>query len=166
MIAQSNNAMHPFSFDTDKALEVILYVAKRVPMPDLIHICKTLYFADRQHLEEYGRFICGDQYFAMKNGPVPSGVYDLLKANHTAHFTRRGNKIIPVREADLRSLSESDVECLDSAISKYGAMPFNELSQHSHDAAWQAADENDSISLESIAMTLRDGAAILEHLRS
>ncbi len=170
MIPESNNVAYPFTFDAQKALEVILYVAQRTPAPDVIHICKTLYFADRQHLEEYGRFICGDEYVAMKNGPVPSGAYDLLRAVNQAEpavpFIRRGNRIFPNREADLSMLSESDIECLDQAISEYGALPFNELSQRSHDAAWNAADENDSISLESIAATLRDGDALLKYLRS
>jgi uncharacterized phage-associated protein len=39
-----------------------------------------MYFADRKHLEKYGRFICGDSYVAMKHGPVPSEIYDILKA--------------------------------------------------------------------------------------
>ena len=42
-------------------------------------------------------------------------------------------------------------------------MSFAELSRHSHDAAWLAADKNNSISLESIAATLRDGDALLTY---
>jgi hypothetical protein len=33
-----------------------------------------MYFADKAHLEQYGRFICGDSYVAMK--PVPIGTYE------------------------------------------------------------------------------------------
>lgn len=65
-----------FHFDPEKAVEVILYVASRVRDSGFHRVSKILYFADRDHLAMYGRFICGDSYVAMKNGPVPSGAYD------------------------------------------------------------------------------------------
>ncbi|MBP0020504.1 MAG: SocA family protein [Cyanobacteria bacterium SBLK] len=70
---------HPFIFNAEKGIEAILYIIKHGTEPTFLHISKVMYFADRKHLEKYGRFICGDRYIAMKNGPVPSGVYDLLK---------------------------------------------------------------------------------------
>ncbi len=69
----------PFVFDEDVAIEVILYIANRVPHPTFHLIFKIMYFADKAHLERYGRFICGDSYVAMRNGPVPSVTYDMLK---------------------------------------------------------------------------------------
>ena len=39
----------------------------------------VLLFADKKHLERYGRFITGDTYSAMENGPVPSFAYDVVK---------------------------------------------------------------------------------------
>jgi uncharacterized phage-associated protein len=75
-------------------------------------------------------------------------------------------KIAPHRNADLSIFSESDLECLDKAIAEYGAMSFSELRDISHDAAWRSADENSVIPLETIAASLHDGDAILEHLRS
>ena len=44
-------------------------------------IVKTLFLADRQHLNEFGRPITFDNYVAMTHGPVPSCSYDLLKSN-------------------------------------------------------------------------------------
>jgi len=72
-----NQNLQRFSFDRDKALEVILYVSSKVK--DLYHLLKIIYFADKKHLSLYGRFISGDSYIAMNNGPVPSQSYDILK---------------------------------------------------------------------------------------
>lgn len=167
MIAMST--ISPFKFDPVKALEVILYVAKRAPVPDIIHFCKIQYFADKYHLEQYGRFVSGDHYVAMTNGPVPSKTYDLIKAarnGEASAFAIKGYQVVPFRDADLQLLSESDIESLDDAISKYGNLPINALISVSHDAAWEAADENSEISVEDIAATLEDGKAIVEHLRN
>ncbi len=66
-------------FDKTKALNALLYVANRVQRKDFHKIFKIVYFADRQHLAEWGRPITGDTYIAMDAGPVPSRMYDILK---------------------------------------------------------------------------------------
>jgi ABC-type branched-subunit amino acid transport system ATPase component len=48
-------------FDTEKAMEAILYIAKRVKIPTFHTISKIFYFADQIHILKYGRFITGDQ---------------------------------------------------------------------------------------------------------
>jgi len=58
----------------------VLYLAARLPRPGLHNIAKVFYFADKRHLREYGRLICGDSYVAMKYGPAPSAIYGMLKA--------------------------------------------------------------------------------------
>jgi len=73
------NMRHPFVFKAEKSVEAILYIAQNVKQPTFHSISKMMYFADKVHLEKYGRFICGDNYVAMKHGPVPSGTYDILK---------------------------------------------------------------------------------------
>src|SRR5437899_249948 len=69
-----------FRFDPEKALQAILFVAHRIPEASFHQISKIIYFADKAHLQKYGRLICGDSYVAMKHGPVPSAIYDILKA--------------------------------------------------------------------------------------
>ena len=66
-----------FSFDPEKGIEVLLYIADKTK--DIYKILKILYFADKLHLSKYGRFISGDYYIAMKHGPVPSRSYDIIK---------------------------------------------------------------------------------------
>lgn len=146
-------------FDSEKAIEMILYVAARLPQPSRFYIAKIFYFADQQHLNDYGRFLCDDQYVAMKNGPVPSNIYDILKgvageARATDHakasLSVEGRTVTGLRAPMLDQLSPSEIECLDAAIATYGACKFGELSEKSHDSAWQSADENDFISVEDL----------------
>ncbi len=164
-------------FDPEKALNAILWIAKRVRVPTFHSISKLLYFADRIHLERYGRLISGDSYVAMKHGPVPSGAYDIMKAvrgdgtctvdeeAQEAFRVDGSHEVVPRREANELFFSESDLECLHEAVERYGRLGFKELTRLSHDAAWESADEDDIIELEQIIATLPDGARLLEHLR-
>ena len=168
------NRLHPFTFDEEKSVEVILYIARRAQISDLIHICKILYFADKEHLKHYGRFICGDYYVAMKNGPVPSGTYDIMKAvkagrpgSYSAAFmVYEDFRVRPFRDANIDLMSESDVEALDQAIKAYGSMSIGNLIDAGHDAAWHDANENSMMSIESIAKTLENANEIIDYLRS
>lgn len=168
--------MRSNQFDPEKALNAILWIAKRVPSPTFHSISKLLYFADRLHLQRYGRLINGDSYVAMKNGPVPSGAYDIMKAvrgdgmcafgkeAQEAFTVDGGHDVIPRRNANEALFSESDLECLHEAIQQYGHLSFKELTRISHDAAWDSADENDIIELEQIIATLPDGPSLLAHM--
>ena len=164
-----------YRFDAYKAIEVLLYIAKKVP--DMYKALKVLYFADREHLAQYGRLICGDSYVAMSHGPVPSGAYDLVKIARgdgfnfidipvDEAFVVRDNVITTHREANLDLLSESDIECLNSAIQQYGPLSFHELRERSHDIAFTSADENDFISLDAIINSLPNSETLLDYVRN
>lgn len=172
-----NQRVGQFTFDQRKALEVILFISAKVP--DLYHILKILYFADKEHLQEHGRFICGDSYVAMSNGPVPSEVYDMIK--HVRgdgnifrseydylknDFNTEGNNVIPLRAPDLDLLSETDLACLEKAIAENRSLNFAQLKKKSHDAAYDSADENDFMSVENIAKTLKNGDQLLSYLKN
>jgi uncharacterized phage-associated protein len=163
-------------FNAEKAIEVILYIAKRAPIPDIYHVLKIMYFSDKEHLQKYGRLICDDSYVAMLHGPVPSGAYDIVKSvrgdgyskvESTAKesFKIVDDKILPLRDENAALLSESEEECLNKAVKKYGELSFKRLKKQSHDKAFTSVDENDRISIESIAETLKDGRLIIEHLK-
>lgn len=165
---------HRSRFNVEKAIEVLLYVSQRVQ--DLYVALKVVYFADREHLSRYGRLICGDSYVAMQYGPVPSGLYDLVKSVRgdgycpidlplSDAFAVENRSIRPKRAPNLDLLSESDIECLDEAIAKYGGLSFNQLKRLTHrDRAFRAADGSGFMSLESIVLSLPDGKLLLEHL--
>jgi len=158
-----------FDFDLETAIEAILYIAKQlknIGNNDIYHIGKIFYFADRCHLEEYGSFICGDNYVAMRNGPVPREINQILQGMSEENFTVDANNVIPLREPNLNLLSQSERQCLNKAIENYGFMSFTERRDLSHDAAYESADINDVISVEAIAATLRDGEVLIEYLKN
>ncbi|ADW72202.1 hypothetical protein Rahaq_0575 [Rahnella aceris] len=167
-------------FDSEKALEAILYVASKAPIADVYHVGKILYFADRAHLKEYGRMLFGDTYIAMKDGPVASGAFDIIKtARGTASFLPKGldaetiRKALTVdgyqmktlRPADENFFSDSDLECINQALEEYGSKPFGVIRRISHDAIWSSVTENKEIPLEVIAKHLDESGKLVSYLR-
>lgn len=164
------------SFDREKAVEVLLYAAESLTRRNreagFHKLSKICYFADREHLSRYGRLIMNDDYVAMKHGPVPSHTYNLMKKDRFSGsdvltedaYRIDGHNVVPLRAADLDEFSGSELKCLDSAIERYGAMSFGQLTRVSHDAAWDKADENDQMALADIIDTLDDAEDIKAHL--
>ena len=68
-----------FKANERKVLEVILWLATALPGIDKYRLLKVLFLADKQHLNSYGRPIAGEQYVAMKYGPVPETAYKILR---------------------------------------------------------------------------------------
>ncbi len=163
-------------FDQRKATEALLHVVSSVH--DKYKALKVLYFADLDHLSRYGRLICGDHYIAMKDGPVPSHSYDLIKvaagegktSDRAALLAARafrveGNAVTGLRPANRDLLSQSDLECLDGAIETYGKQGFKALRDLSHrNPAYRQTAPNRPIPLEAIVETLPNGDALMEHL--
>jgi uncharacterized phage-associated protein len=165
----------PRLVDIRKAIEAIVYVSHK--NGDLFHVVKILYYADKFHLAGYGRLITGDYYVAMKDGPVPSAAYDIIKAvrgDGLANFKENPQEafrvddwmtIVPNREPNLDYLSESDVEALDKAIGKYSPMSFQELWDAVHEEEPYKQARSD-ISLESIIKSLSNGDEVLAYMNS
>jgi hypothetical protein len=179
------------TFSPERTVESLLYIATHLANPSVHEALKISYFADKLHLSRYGWLASGDDYVAMKFGPVGSGTYNLLKAARGdqsgwihprfVEFVRDAfqvaddrRSILPLREPDLNQLSRSEVTALAEALQRYADMPFAERTELSHDAAWSAAwniaadDEvgQSPMPLESIAATLPNSEELIAHLRS
>lgn len=166
--------MMRFRFESDKAVTVIVYIAgklierkavKHWVTPDIHRIFKILYFADQKHLTRYGRSIIGDYFVAMKDGPVPSQTYDLIKAvrgdsvfctadNYKPFFdVVDGYLVSPKKDPDIDEFSQSDLQCLNESLQENQDLPFSLLRRKSHDAPYQRVTQNDEISLLDMAKT-------------
>ena len=150
-------------FDKTKTLNALLFVANRVQRKDFHKIFKIIYFADRQHLADWGRPITGDTYIAMEAGPVPSRLYDMLKivrgdsylpdTEGLGRYFQVDNwmYVNPIKDADLDQLSPNEQEVLSDAIAKYAGLSYDEIKEKSHDVAWRSTARDFAIEWDDIA---------------
>ena len=124
---------------------------------------KILYFADKAHFLDYGRLITFDRYVAMKDGPVPSAVRNMMAAaagadarmsssvravadNNARELLKRvrverdmsdGGElqhVFPFSTGFERSaLSQTDLECIRASIEENGDKNFGYLWDKSHE---------------------------------
>lgn len=159
--------MTRFRFNWQKAIQAIDFIAQKKPGITQFYIGKVMFFADREHVLDYGRPITGDRYVAMEHGPVPSAIRDLLKVDsgypdemievlhsrigikhegNKQHIYSKGNSAFP-------NLSGSDKEYLENALNTYGSMSFTELKRISHqdpafNAAWEMLGNANEMDIE------------------
>ena len=140
----------------------MLYILNRLGHIDIHKLFKIIYFADQNHLLRFGKPITGDWYVAMKDGPVPSNIYDFVKiirgeASYldtelkTKFQIQRGFVIYPMEAADMDVLTKVEIECLLNSIEENKDLPYKELVAKSHDEAYEKADRNNMIAFEDIA---------------
>jgi uncharacterized phage-associated protein len=152
-----------YNVNTRKALETILWFPQQRSPIDFSLILKVLFFADKKHLNEYGRPILGDTYDAYPHGPVARTVYrlfklaDPLEAQFLAEDARLKHDDYPfvvtrrccvsaLRPPNLAWLSDSDIDALEWAFKEYGDKSFAELERLTHqERAWCIARERGTI---------------------
>ena len=146
-----------FEFDHEKTVAAALYiVSKNLPELTMAKLFKLMYFSDKDHLVRFGRTITGDRYAAMKDGPVPSSLYDLFKemrgtpTSREARLLAQNIKIEPSTlqyprlvasgTIDPMQLSVSDIASLDRVLFAYGQFSFLRLRALTHETpAWENA---------------------------
>jgi uncharacterized phage-associated protein len=113
-------------------------------------IVKSLFLADRASLNKYGRPVTFDNYAAMKDGPVPTLAYNLLRGDETSvrrHGVRlpwrskaapelgaRANAfLIDSKDVDVAVLSPSDIQELESALTIVQSLGFRQVRKLTHD---------------------------------
>lgn len=164
---------------------VIGEAAKRGHNLSQYDLVKTLFLADRAHLNEWGRPITFDNYAAMKHGPVPSLAYDLLKANSKALKDYQiaalpwvskdqgmGKKhFFPVEPSFPcgEYLSESDIEALSDSLGTVLRLGFGQIRMLTHldpayVAAWRDDDDKAAYAMNLALLFDTPNAEQAEHL--
>jgi uncharacterized phage-associated protein len=167
-----------FQFDERKGREALAYITSKWPGVTVFFASKALFFAEKAHLNRYGRPIVADTFIAMPNGPVPSTLYDFLKdgfglagdpeAFKAAINTLNYPRLEARREPEKDALTDSDIECLDEAIAFCRPRGFGHLSQITHqEKAWSQAPTNGPMDYEDfIDADNPHRTAILEDARA
>ncbi len=119
-------------FEYRKATQELNYFAKleggRI---NKMKALKLIYLANRYHFRKYGRLISKDTFYAMENGPVPSGTRDILQGTFVSEeeINSYCNEYIAsssnlefesIQDVDMKLFSESDKEALEFAWGKFG----------------------------------------------
>lgn len=143
-------------------------------------LIKLMYIADKKALELYNYSISNDDIFSMKNGPVLSTTYDLIKntgknANIAGleewnqYFTKNGyelafkkgieDKINHILSDNVLWLSDADIEIIETIYNQYKDYTYTEMIDLIHDKSlfpeveWeQAASYSTSIPLNFISL--------------
>lgn len=166
---------------TDQILKikaVVSYILQQIPDGlDYIHLFKMMYFAQQEHLVIYGSPIIDDSFVARKHGPVPTFTYLILKgkegkatldspelynfAQSIALCYDNGHQIVKLAEGsayDRDELSNSNIKILDKWIQKCKDINAFDLSDLSHDKAWQKAKRQADRTGEDAKISLYDMA--------
>ena len=115
-----------FTFRFQKTLQAAAYLLLKADKRlNYMHVIKLLYIADREYLAEEGDMITGDSCYALNNGPVLSGTYNLIKNKHP--LATQWKKYIQTDHYDLLliespgddELCAAEKEKLDSVYGRY-----------------------------------------------
>ena len=142
-----------FAFKFDKAVQAAAYLLRRESSREMnyMRLLKVLYIADRESIRETGRPITGDRVAAMKQGPVLSEIFDLIKGYNLRYpewsrFIQRNEyKVRLVDEPGLANLSRFDVETLEWVAEEHRSRDEWDLVEFTHNfPEWRKNDPGDS----------------------
>lgn len=140
-------------FDKRKLTEIVLYILNKTKGLDYYHVFKIIYFANVQHLVEYGFPMVSDEFCALPDGPVPTDLYncikgdaycdkelhDMLKESVSKGADDAYYMLEAKRKANMDYLSEADIKALDCSIAENANLPFGVLRTKSHGKEWSRA---------------------------
>ena len=129
-----------FRFGTHKVIQAaaVLLRLERGRM-SYLRLLKLLYIADREYLSATGRPIIGTRLVAMKQGPLHSEVYDLVKGGHSdeplwARFFQKDGYHIELKEdPGVLSLSRKEIDTLTAASEERAMNNEWEIVEETHD---------------------------------
>ena len=170
-----------FNPKPEKIVETLLYLATKGEFTRY-QIVKFFYLADREHLRRYGRPVTFDKYVAMKNGPVASIAYDLLKQQDVCgikcqdlpfDLVEKGAHwgiANPKRDVRTELFSKTDLKVLDSIVEEFAGCSFDELWEHTHrheayDKVWSNRSTNaDDMAFDDFFENISNRETIVDEL--
>ena len=136
----------------DKLIQIVGYIlSKNAASINYTKLIKLLYLADRQAIKESNVSITGDKYYSLDNGPVLSGLYDLIKGTYpdsasqnlwNIRFAKDGYNIVLLTDRlPFSKLSDFEKSILDEIDTRYKDASYSEMIDIVHDSAvcpeWQ-----------------------------
>ena len=167
-------------YTVSKCVQVLKYIISKHPNPYVYNVLQMLYHADKFHLLEQGKLITPDTYVKYKDGPTPvicRRILLFVSGKCEAHpyrfdesikeeiLVKEDDKLENLTELDSDYLAETNIECLDKAIKRYGNCDNFELKALSHDEIYDSVKEiGDDITVLDMAKVLDKSGLLFEYL--
>lgn len=140
-----------YRFSTEKAYAAIHWMVSRGVDVDLHAALKACYFADKSHLNEHLQPIFGATYRAMKYGPVPVEIYEMMRGEGlwlwevkqlATPWRMNGYQLQAVanNEPDMSAFAESEIDHFERGFATSTGMNFTARTAATHGRDWQAAN--------------------------
>ena len=128
------------TFSPEKAVQAAAELLRTEPTRQMsyLRLLKLLYLAERRCLKESGAPILGGKVVAMKNGPLHSEVYDLIKGEHPdqqiwdGHIHKRGYQLRLERDPGVLALSRLERQLLCEVAELWKELDDWELAESTH----------------------------------
>ncbi len=150
---------------------------------DIYSLVKTAYYAQQNHLAQYGTPLFKDCICALPFGPVPSNIYNVLKMasgdSNELNYHRsddmhlasdaisfKSGRYSAKEDPNMDFLSKSDIESLNYGIEKVAKMSFNQIKEDTHGMEWNRAfNSKSSLKEMNLLNIAKEGDASSDALR-
>jgi hypothetical protein len=143
----------------DRLTALVHYLVDRCDPASLgaTKLNKALWFADREAHILLGHTITGRDYIKLENGPVPAGIGPVLgELKAAGAIVERRVRVIEhtrrefeaARPADVSKFSEQELALIDAVADFVCARSAREISDISHDEAWESFEIGEVIPVE------------------
>lgn len=162
-------------YDVKKIANAIIYfIDNNVHSLGSTKLMKLCFYADKYHLEEYGKPIFNHSYTKLPRGPVPTWLYSIVRTSISGNYDYdfqeevnvfneyigieevSYNKYIQViftkkQEFNNKFFSKTQLKILNKVIEEFRTITAAEISELSHTTnAWKNVEMNEQITYESM----------------
>jgi uncharacterized phage-associated protein len=147
--------------DREKLKAVIHFICARCPVETLgnVKLHKILYFSDMLHFSHTGRALTGVEYTKQPFGPVARHLSwavsvlekeGVLRINSRSYFGFTKKDYVSLRSPSPSALSNEEAHLISEVIDFVSAKSAREISELSHNVAWETAELGEVIPYVSV----------------
>ncbi len=157
--------MRPFELNVKKAIQaigVLLHTLNRQQL-EYLSLLKLLYLVDRESVKDRGRPVTGDVAVALRNGPVLSGIYDLITFNNprdlplwTKFLTKDEYDLLLNEDPGIDQLSPYEIRKLEEVAKAHEKYGWREMVRITHNLPEWRKNDPDKFGLRMKPIPLED----------
>ncbi len=152
------------NFDLSKNIQILNLLANKEGWSiNYTKAIKLLFFADKLYLRNFWKTISGDNYSALKLGPVPSSTFNVIKSPEeyneheiNQYIKKDDYNITSITDVDMDFFSKKEIETLDKIYQYFWSMNYQQLIDETHKYVEWKRHEHIANAWSSANMTISD----------